>query len=138
MAPCLVSFENSTTVLEVLKAAQQDYLDSLPHQHVPLREIHHMLGLKKKALFNSIISFQRSWSVEDQNGLSVHHLDAFGPNEYDVTVRVSDGFAGTVVKLTFRPTFLSPEEKREMARVFGKAIGAIVANPLRKVEDIDL
>ncbi|UKZ49168.1 NRPS [Trichoderma virens] len=82
--------------------------------------------------------FQRSWSVEDQNGLSVHHLDAFGPNEYDVTVRVSDGFAGTVVKLTFLPTFLSPEEKREMARVFGKAISAIVANPLRKVEDIDL
>lgn len=81
MAPCLISLENSASVLKVLKAAQQDYLDSLPYQHLPLREIHHMLGLKKKALFNSIVSFQRSWIEEDLNGLSVHHLDAFDPNE---------------------------------------------------------
>ncbi|PTB57230.1 hypothetical protein M431DRAFT_112971 [Trichoderma harzianum CBS 226.95] len=138
MEPCLISFENSLSMLEVLKAAQQDYLDSLPYQHLPLREIHHMLGLKKKALFNSIVSFQRLWGWEAQDGLSVNHLDAFDPNEYDITVRVSDGNAGTLVKLTFRPNFLSSDEKREAARVFGKAISAIVTDPLRKVEDIQL
>lgn len=136
MEPCLISLKNSLSMLEVLKAAQQDYLDSLPYQHLPLREIHHMLGLKKKALFNSIVSFQRSWGWEAQDGLSVNPLDAFDPNEYDITVRVSDGNAGTLVKLTFRPIFLSSDEKREVARVFGKAISAIVTDPLRKVEDI--
>ncbi|KAL6810263.1 hypothetical protein J3E69DRAFT_377705 [Trichoderma sp. SZMC 28015] len=138
MEPCLISFENSLSMLEVLNAAQKDYLDSLPYQHLPLREIHHMLGLKKKALFNSIVSFQRSWGWEAQDGLSVNHLDAFDPNEYDITVRVSDGNAGTLVKLTFRPNFLSSDEKREVARLFGKAISAIVTDPLRKVEDIQL
>ncbi|RFU74820.1 destruxin synthetase, 1 [Trichoderma arundinaceum] len=138
LTPCVISFGDSTSVHEVLKATQQDYLDSLPYQHLPLREIHHMLGLKKKALFNSIVSFQRSWGEEDQTGLSVHHLEAFDPNEYDITVRVSDGFAGTAVKLTFRPTFLGPDEKREVARVFGKAISTIIADPFRKVKEIRL
>lgn len=58
--------------------------------------------------------------------------------QYDITVRVSDGNAGTLVKLTFRPNFISSDEKREVARVFGKAISAIVTDPLRKVEDIQL
>ncbi|KAL7912424.1 hypothetical protein GGI35DRAFT_491025 [Trichoderma velutinum] len=138
METCLITFENSTSVFEVLKTAQQDYIDSLPYQHLPLREIHHMLGLKKRALFNSIVSFQRSWGWEAQNSLSVNHLDAFDPNEYDITVRVSDGHAGTLVKLTFRPNFFGPDEKHEVARLFGKAISAIVADPLRKVEDIQL
>lgn len=41
------------------------------------------------------------------------------------------------MKLTFRPTFLGLDEKREIARIFGKAISAIVANPLRRIEDIE-
>jgi amino acid adenylation domain-containing protein len=83
MAPCRVVLDGNKSVLNVLEAAQSEYLDSLPHQHFPLKRIHEALCLGSSALFNTIISFQRSPDEEERphDTFSLHCLDIFDPNE---------------------------------------------------------
>ena len=83
MVPCRVSFNESQTVLEILKEIQQNYLSSLPYQHFPLAAIHRALGLGASALFNSVLSFQRA---EEDDGagrdeLVIRYLDGIDPTE---------------------------------------------------------
>jgi hypothetical protein len=83
MAPCWVVLDGNKSVLNVLEAAQSDYLDNLPHQHCPLKRIHEALCLVPYALFNTIISFQRSPDEEElpDDNTSLHCLDIFDPND---------------------------------------------------------
>jgi NRPS condensation-like uncharacterized protein len=84
MVPCRVDLNKSQTVLETLQTMQNDYVNSVPHQHFPLAAIHRALGLGASALFNTALSFQRV--VEDgddqiRDGLMIRTLRDEDPTE---------------------------------------------------------
>jgi hypothetical protein len=87
MVPCRVDLNKSQTVLETLQTMQNDYVNSVPHQHFPLTAIHRALGLGASALFNTALSFQKV--VEDgdefddkiRDGLMIRTLRDEDPTE---------------------------------------------------------
>jgi amino acid adenylation domain-containing protein/non-ribosomal peptide synthase protein (TIGR01720 family) len=83
MMPCRVVLDRSQTVLDTLQSIQGDYLASLPHQHTQLAAIHRALGLGTTALFNTVVSFQRTGEADQQDigGLCLHYIDGHDPTE---------------------------------------------------------
>lgn len=65
MLTCRVDINGGRTVLDTLRQIQHDYTSGLPHQHVPLAAIHGALKLGPSSLFNSAMSFQRSFEPSD-------------------------------------------------------------------------
>jgi hypothetical protein len=59
MLVCHADLSSSKSVGLVLETMHRDFLQSLPHQHCSLAEIHHALKLPNGSLFNTIMSFQR-------------------------------------------------------------------------------
>ena len=51
--------DGSRSLLELLQGIQQDYLDAIPHRHVALADVQHLLGLSGASLFNTVLSYRR-------------------------------------------------------------------------------
>lgn len=68
MLICRMDLDQKSSLLSMVRKAQQDFTDSLPRQHCPLGEIFHALGLKERSLFNTVMSLQHSSSVSTQDG----------------------------------------------------------------------
>jgi amino acid adenylation domain-containing protein/non-ribosomal peptide synthase protein (TIGR01720 family) len=77
MIPCQVDLDTRRRVVDLLKDAQNEYIESLAHQTYPLMEIHRALSIGPTGLFNSIISFQRGRgdSVELEDGHIIRYRD---------------------------------------------------------------
>jgi hypothetical protein len=77
---------------------QNDYVNSVPHQHFPLAAIHRALGLGASALFNTALSFQKV--VEDgdefddkiREGLMIRTLRDEDPTEVQMIPKKSPTF----------------------------------------------
>ena len=67
MLVCRLDLGDGSNVAEVISKVQTDYLTSLEHQHYPLSQIQHDLGLSGTQLFNTIMSVQR---VSPDDGLT--------------------------------------------------------------------
>ena len=62
MLVCCVNVDKTTSVLDIIRKVQEDFLHSLPYQHCSLAEIQHALKLSGQQLFNTSLSFQRGTS----------------------------------------------------------------------------
>lgn len=85
------TFETDTTITTLLNAIQRHYVDAREHQDVPLASIQHSMGLKGQALYNTVMSIQRSHSrhSETMHGISFEPVSNDGPTEYSCTVSVA-------------------------------------------------
>lgn len=138
MLICRVDARRGRSVLDTLRDIQQDYVNSLAHQHVPLAAVHGALGLGTSALFNSAMSFQRSAeSVPDpESSISINIKQGEDPTEYDAAVRVVDGQdISIVVELRGQ---LSDSQARQIGSCFSSAIASITTNPQGDIKDVDL
>lgn len=59
MLVCRLDLRDDSGISEVISKVQTDYLTGLEHQHYPLSQIQHDLGLSGTQLFNTIMSVQR-------------------------------------------------------------------------------
>lgn len=83
MLTCRVDINGGRTILDTLRQIQHDYATSLPHQHVPLAAIHGALKLGSSSLFNSAMSFQRSFepSADPSSEISLTIKEGEDPTE---------------------------------------------------------
>ena len=65
MLVCRLDFSQYSTLKDIIRKVQSDFLESLPHQHCSLARIQHELGLSKEPLFNTAISIQNQISSLD-------------------------------------------------------------------------
>lgn len=86
LVPFRIQLNQSDTVLETLRQAQDNYLSILPHQHFPLSQIHRSLGLGPHPLFNTVLSFQKIDGHDSTGGtmLQVNEISNFDPTEVRV------------------------------------------------------
>ena len=79
-----VRFDEQSTVMDVLRSVQSDYLDALAHQTFSLSSVHNMLELGTSPLFNTSLSIQRMGDdVEGGNipGVVLRFLEGEDPTE---------------------------------------------------------
>ena len=65
MLVCRVNFTQPSSLKAIIRSVQNDYLESLPHQHCSLAKLQHDLGFSGEPLFNTAVSIQNQISTRD-------------------------------------------------------------------------
>ncbi|KFH45123.1 Nonribosomal peptide synthetase-like protein [Hapsidospora chrysogenum ATCC 11550] len=138
--PCRIRLQNGKGVLDTLREAQADYLDTIPFQHFPLTDIHRVAGLGSSPLFNTILSYYKAGDEISAvgHGPAVRDVVNHDPTEYDIAVDIEDKGAQMTISLDFRPQCLSATDAARLASSLSVAISGIVANPDQAIEDVPL
>jgi len=91
MLPCRVHLGKQQTILEVLRAVQDDHINSLPHQSFSLSSMLNMLGLGISTLFNTSMSLLRTTERETgaASGIVFNTLEGLDPTEASQYMRDS-------------------------------------------------
>jgi hypothetical protein len=84
---CRVDFVNGKTVLDTLKAMQENYVKSLEHQAFALYEVHRLLGLEGKGLFNTIFTLRHldATEVASSSDLMCRLIDESDPTDVSLS-----------------------------------------------------
>ncbi|KAL8782677.1 MAG: hypothetical protein Q9213_005185 [Squamulea squamosa] len=91
MMICRPRLSGTRTVIGNLVQIQDQWLDSMPHQHTSLAQIHHQLQLGGDKLFNSVLNLQRRTSKAEQTEeISIETISDYDPSEYDISLDVED------------------------------------------------
>jgi len=83
MLVCRLDLPGECYLTEILQNVQNDYLKSLPHQTCSLAHIQHAIGLSGKALFNTLVSFQRRLASSEtlEPCIKFEYADGHDPTE---------------------------------------------------------
>lgn len=76
MLTCRVRLDGDASLLETLKDVQGDILQNLAHQTIPLASVQNSLGLGSSALFNTVMSLQKTntEAIGESNEMNVQML----------------------------------------------------------------
>ncbi|TQS31460.1 hypothetical protein Golomagni_08254, partial [Golovinomyces magnicellulatus] len=77
-------FSSGMLLKTLFYEAQEDYLTSLAHQHVPLANVSHALGHKNRQFFNTAVSVQNGGSSREAEvePLQYEPIEAHDPSEF--------------------------------------------------------
>ncbi|XP_044721303.1 AMP-binding enzyme domain-containing protein [Hirsutella rhossiliensis] len=118
---------------------QEQYLKSLPYQHVGLAQIQHELGLAGQTLFNTVLSFQRRSHGDLSIGdLRLRHLDGVDPTEYSASVSISDSQDGIHVHMSYVTDQLCDRQASNVASALSNVLASIVETPHAQVGHLNL
>ena len=85
-------FAPSMLIKELFRDSQEDFLASLPHQHVSLAKVSHAIGRGNGGFFNTAVSIQNAGSSTAEptpDTFSYESVDVHDPSEYAVTLNVN-------------------------------------------------
>ncbi|CAG9954856.1 unnamed protein product [Clonostachys rosea f. rosea IK726] len=117
-------FEPHMRLKDLLDGAQEDYLASLPHQHVSLARVNNALGWTKRSLFNTAVSIQNSSSAGNSApaSLSYEPVEAYDPSEYSVTVNVNTAREDEGILFRYWSDVLSSDQAEDLAESFSELL----------------
>lgn len=85
MLVCRVNFSQPSSLKGIIRNVQNEYLESLPHQHCSLAKLQHDLGLSGEPLFNTAVSIQNQISTRDAekegDAIEIEPLSDHDPTE---------------------------------------------------------
>ncbi|ETN41090.1 uncharacterized protein HMPREF1541_03025 [Cyphellophora europaea CBS 101466] len=129
MLVCSINFDaiGQQKVVNSLESLQDEYLRSLPFQHISLAQIQHELGMSGQTLFNSVLSFQRRSHGDFKVGdIMLRYLDGVDPTEYDISVSISDSQDGVFVNMSYYTSRLSDGQAANVASALSNVLSAIL------------
>ncbi|KAJ2980585.1 hypothetical protein NQ176_g2549 [Zarea fungicola] len=129
--PCRVDLEADDSIIDVMQRVQKQFIDSYPHQTLPLIDIHRALGVGAAGLFNTAISFQRNTDQTQKadGGLELRYRDVKDQVEFDISVAADDNATGLRIQLIFKADFASKEQAQFICNAFTSTIYAILEQP---------
>lgn len=136
MLVCRVNFTNqkNSTLTEVFRKVQSDFIESLPYQQCPLARIQHDLQLPAgEAMFNTACSIQSQapsgGNAEATETIRFEETAGHDPTEYAVTVNINTaaGFEGACIK--HWTSHVSVPEATALSKAFADVLDWVLANP---------
>lgn len=132
----------SGSILEVIQRVQNDFIESVPHQHCSLAQFQHDLGLSGKALFNTAVSIQNSRATQGSDNTDVNlefeQLDGHDPSEFAITVNIDATRGDEVVRFAYWTDAVSDEEARKVSSLMVKVLTQTLANANQTVSELDV
>jgi amino acid adenylation domain-containing protein/non-ribosomal peptide synthase protein (TIGR01720 family) len=142
MLICSIDFDTTSqqTTIQSLEKLQDEYLQSLPYQHVSLAEIQHELGLSSgQKLFNTVLSFERRPHQDFFAGdLHLHYIDGVGPTEYPISVSISDDGGDIHVQMSYYASILSDTQAESVSHALSNVITSILEIPQAPVAQLKM
>jgi amino acid adenylation domain-containing protein len=138
---CRVDFsDNSRCLLDVLQDVQRDYMEALPHRHIALADVQHVLDLSGASLFNTALSYRRlppDTPVEATGVELVEVAPIYDPTEYPVSINIEIGDSSVAVDLDYWTDYISAGQAANVASTFVRALENIVYNAKRRLSALD-
>ncbi|KAF2802919.1 nonribosomal peptide synthase-like protein [Mytilinidion resinicola] len=139
---CRVKIHGSSSVLDILRSLQEDYIKSLPHRYTPLADIQHALNLSGTALFNTAISYRRLPSRNEHHlasDISFNELaPIYDPTEYPVSLNIEVHEDVASIDLDFWTDHLSETQAENVASTLSRVLHTILDEPDKQIDDLDL
>jgi non-ribosomal peptide synthase protein (TIGR01720 family) len=138
---CRVNLSDATRcLLDILQDVQKDYLDAIPHRHVALAEVQHLLDLSGANLFNTALSYRRLPPVSPVNEKDLQFVDVvpiYDPTEYPVSINIEVSDDAAMVDLDYWTDHLSAGQASNVASTFVRALENIVFNASHSISELD-
>ena len=130
-----------TMSLETLfQDAQDDYLQSLPHQHCSLAKVQHELGGSNKSLFNTAMSIQSSAASggKEEEGITFEPIVAHDPSEYAITLNINTARNDEGVVFRYWTDTLTDIQAEALAEDFADLLGEFIDKPYQPLSELSL
>ena len=141
MLICRVNFTASGSIQNIIRKVQNDYLESLPHQHCSLAKLQHDLGFSGEPLFNTAVSIQNQLSTRDAekegDSLEIEPISDHDPTEYAVTVNIRSAPGDEGARIKHWTSDVSVEEAEKLTRTYADILGAMIDCSGQTVTQID-
>ncbi|KAF7572908.1 EntF, Non-ribosomal peptide synthetase module protein [Pyrenophora tritici-repentis] len=137
---CRVQLDEHKTVMDVLRAVQSDYTNSLPHQNISLASVHSMLGLGANALFNTILSLQR---IDDTMAVNDSEIDFRGqsgsdPTEYAINIGAGYNRSVMEIEIHYQTRCIDDAQAANLAESLSQAIYGIITKTTSTIGDLQI
>jgi non-ribosomal peptide synthase protein (TIGR01720 family) len=137
-----VQLKPASSLLEVIKNVQSDFVDSMPHQHCSLAQFQHDLGLSGKSLFNTAVSIQRRTDADepaaDDSGIEFEQLDGHDPSEFAITVNIDATRDDEGVRLTYWSDAVTDGEAKNVSVLMAKVLTQVLnSNAKQTISELD-
>jgi hypothetical protein len=138
---CRVQFsDGSRSLLDVIRDVQEDYVSAIPHRHVALAEVQHMLDLAGANLFNTALSYRRlpPDTATSSNQLRFTEVvPIYDPTEYPVSINIEVSNEAAMIDLDFWTDYLSPNQADNVASTFVRALENILHGAESSLNSLD-
>lgn len=147
VAPCITTIPqrvdlrtDCSTIVDIVKGAQQGFLASLEFQHTALRHIHGWLGAEKP-LFECLVSYIQK--TDSKTGPYPHlwtELEGSMPNDFPLSIEFeADREAGRMrAHCAFSPAFGDLDRAAALLENIDLLLGALVRRENVTTEDLDI
>jgi amino acid adenylation domain-containing protein/non-ribosomal peptide synthase protein (TIGR01720 family) len=137
-----VQIAPTTSLVDVIHKVQNDFIESVPHQHCSLAQFQHDLGLSGKALFNTAVSIQNSGATQlapkpDAN-IEFEQIDGHDASEYVITLNIDATRGDEAVRLTYWTDLVSDGEAKNVSSLMAKILTQALVNPKQTVTELDV
>ncbi|KAL8819210.1 MAG: hypothetical protein Q9223_002309 [Gallowayella weberi] len=141
MLVCRVNFASTTTLKDIVRNVQSDYLSMLPHQHCSLAKLQHDLGFSGEPLFNTAVSIQNQISTRDAekegDAIEIVPITDYDPTEYSVTVNIRSAPGDEGARIKHWTSQVSVEEGEKLTRTYAELLGRILDCAHQTVAEMD-
>jgi non-ribosomal peptide synthase protein (TIGR01720 family) len=132
----------SASLLDVIQKVQNDFIESVPHQHCSLAQFQHDLGLSGKALFNTAVSIQNSGATQAATKpdatIEFEQIDGHDASEYVITLNIDATRGDEAVRFTYWTDSISEGEAKNVSSLMAKILTQALANPKQTVAELDI
>lgn len=136
-----IKVSQSLTLVDIFQKVQNDFIESLPHQHCSLAQFQHDLGLSGKALFNTAVSVQNHGAAEgpvaEDSNVEFEHLDAHDPSEFAITVNIDATRNDEGVRFSYWTDSVSDDEANNISSLMAKILTQALADASQTVAELD-
>lgn len=141
MVSCRVNVGSFTTLGDVMRLVQRDYLASLEYRHISLAEVQHALQLSDAALFNTALSYRKlPRTPENPPDLLFEECrPTYDPDEYNVSVNIEADEDNMAIDLMYWSDTLSDGQAANVASTFTKALSNVLHHcdePIAQLEHL--
>ncbi|OJJ95659.1 hypothetical protein ASPACDRAFT_64146 [Aspergillus aculeatus ATCC 16872] len=143
---CRLTVDYEQTPAQLMLALKDDFISSIPHQHVSLGDIWHAVGRSGVSPFNTLISILNATGPElcSETKMTLKSLEVHDPTEYDLTVTsyLSPGLA--TLRFDYWNDKASSDSINRLAHTFRHVFhtaGSMLDSPLKSlslISDMDL
>jgi hypothetical protein len=130
------------SLLEVIQKVQNDFIESVPHQHCSLAQFQHDLGLGGKPLFNTAVSIQNSGAApataEGDSNIEFEQIDGHDASEYIITLNIDATRGDEAVRFAYWTDAVSDGEAKNVSSLMVKMLHQILADPKQTVAELDV
>ncbi|KAI2625240.1 hypothetical protein GGS21DRAFT_493727 [Xylaria nigripes] len=136
---CNIAFGAGDSVLDLLKRNQDDYIQSLTHQHISITDKMKAAKFSASTLFNTLMSVQsENASAYGSSALLFGDFRGANLTEYDICLNIGVLENDIDISWEYTQTFISDEQVENISGTFQQALLGIISRPQETVNNINL